>query len=64
MKTSFYLKTLSTILLSATLAVAQAAPVPIAAGLGKSGGATSHGDTLSSDTSPLRGRKIRLVRHS
>lgn len=34
---------------------AEATPVPFFHGLGKSGGATSHGDTLSSDTSYRRG---------
>lgn len=57
MKYSKTFKTLSALLLSAAFTAANAAPVPLAAGLGKSGGATSHGDTLSSDTSPLRGPK-------
>ena len=43
----------SAALLAAALAstAAAAAPVPFFPGLGRSGGATSHGDTLSSDTS-------------
>ncbi|QMT30562.1 hypothetical protein [Alysiella filiformis] len=55
MKNTLKFKTLSALVLGAALSVAHAAPVPLMQGLGKSGGATSHGDTLSSDTSPLRG---------
>lgn len=43
------------LLLSGMVSTAYTAPVPLFQGLGKTGGATSHGDTLSSDTSPLRG---------
>lgn len=46
----------TTVMLAAALsASAAAAPAPFFAGLGKSSGATSHGDTLSSDTSRLPG---------
>lgn len=55
MKFDFKPKKWAMILLATTCLHAHAAPVPLATGLGKSGGATSHGDTLSSDTSPLRG---------
>lgn len=58
MKTQkFLFKSLTAFALSSVLSAAHAAPVPLMPGLGKSGGATSHGDTLSSDTSPLSGPK-------
>lgn len=49
------LKLTATLLLSAALSCAHAAPIPFFSGLGKTGGATSHGDTLSSDTTHLAG---------
>lgn len=52
---TIFLQGLATLLLGGVFSTAHTAPVPYFQGLGKTGGATSHGDTLSSDTSPLRG---------
>nr|UOP05487.1 hypothetical protein LVJ77_04920 [Conchiformibius kuhniae] len=59
MKTKQRSRSAAVLTLGAALlsAAASAAPVPFFPGLGRSGGATSHGDTLSSDTSYRRGRK-------
>ncbi|WP_019520707.1 hypothetical protein [Faucicola boevrei] len=51
----YFTKVLTTLTLGVLATATQAAPLPFFAGLGTTGGATSHGDTLSSDTSPLRG---------
>ncbi|WP_027010338.1 hypothetical protein [Conchiformibius kuhniae] len=67
MKTKQRSRSAAVLTLGAALlsAAASAAPVPFFPGLGRSGGATSHGDTLSSDTSyrrgPQGGGKLQLI---